>query len=63
VFDDADVLDIAGPYEVFAVAGRRDGLEPFQVALVGALPGRIALRGGFRVEPTGTIADARRPTS
>lgn len=58
VFDDADVLDIAGPYEVFAVAGRRDGLEPFQVALVGASPGRIALRGGFRVEPACTIADA-----
>jgi len=58
VFEDADVLDIAGPYEVFAVAGRREGLEPFQVTLVGVTPGTVALRGGFRVEPAFTIADA-----
>jgi len=58
VFDDADLLDIAGPYEVFAVAGRREGLEPFQVTLVGVAPGTVVLRGGFRVEPAFTMADA-----
>ena len=58
VFEDADVLDIAGPYEVFAVAGRREGLEPFQVTLVGVAPGTVVLRGGFRVEPAFTMADA-----
>jgi transcriptional regulator GlxA family with amidase domain len=58
VFDDADVLDIAGPYEVLSVAGRRDGLEPFRVVLVGVTPGTVALRGGFRVEPAFSIADA-----
>ncbi|MDH4131554.1 MAG: DJ-1/PfpI family protein [Gemmatimonadota bacterium] len=58
VFDDADLLDIAGPYEVFAVAGRRDGLEPFQVSLVGVAPGTVALRGGVRVEPPFTVANA-----
>jgi transcriptional regulator GlxA family with amidase domain len=60
VFDDAEVLDVAGPYEVFTVAGRRDGIEPFAVALVGVAPGSVALRGGFRVEPACSIADAPR---
>ncbi len=58
VFDDAEVLDVAGPYEVFSVAGRRHGLEPFRVALVAEGTGPVMLRNGFRVLPHFNLADA-----
>lgn len=58
VFDDAEVLDVAGPYEVFSVAGRRHGLDPFRVSLVAERPGRVTLRNGFAVEPHATIHQA-----
>jgi transcriptional regulator GlxA family with amidase domain len=35
VFDEAEVLDVAGPFEVFSIAGRRSGLQPFTVSLIG----------------------------
>jgi transcriptional regulator GlxA family with amidase domain len=58
VFDDAEVLDVAGPYEVFSIAGRRDDLVPFQVSLVAERAGPVALRNGFVVQPHFTFADA-----
>src|SRR5690606_1110362 len=51
------VLDVAGPYEVFSVAGRRHGLEPFQVSLVAQRPGPVTLRNGFVVVPHATTAE------
>ncbi len=57
VFDDAEVLDVAGPYEVFSVAGRRHGLEPFQVSLVAERAGPVTLRNGFVVVPHATTAE------
>lgn len=59
VFDDAEVLDVAGPYEVFSVAGRRQGLVPFEVTLVAEEAGPVTLRNGFVVTPHGTLGDAR----
>jgi len=58
VFDEAEVLDVAGPYEVFSIAGRRSGLEPFKVSLVAPREGSVALRNGFVVEPHHTIENA-----
>jgi len=58
VFDEAEVLDVAGPYEVFSVAGRRHGLEPFRVSLVAERAGGVALRNGFVVQPHFTLAEA-----
>jgi transcriptional regulator GlxA family with amidase domain len=57
VFEDAEVLDVAGPYEVFSVAGRRQGLEPFEVRLVAEQPGPVTLRNGFQVIPHATLAE------
>ncbi len=34
VFDDAEVLDVMGPYEVFSVAGRISEPSEFQVVLI-----------------------------
>lgn len=57
MFDEAEVLDVAGPYEVFSVAGRRHGLEPFQVSLVAERAGPVTLRNGFVVVPHATTAE------
>lgn len=61
VFDDAEVMDVAGPYEVFSVAGRRHGLEPFTVSLVAERRGPVTLRNNFRLEPHATLAECPRP--
>ena len=58
LFDDAEVLDVAGPFEVFSVAGRRHGLEPFTVTLVAERPGAVTLRNGFRLLPHATLNQA-----
>jgi len=61
VFDDAEVMDVAGPFEVFSVTGRRHGLEPFLVSLVAQRPGPVTMRNGFRVEPHATLAQTSAP--
>jgi transcriptional regulator GlxA family with amidase domain len=58
IFDDAEVLDVAGPFEVFSVAGRRQGLEPFRVTLVAEHAAPVTLRNGFRLTPHATLAAA-----
>ena len=50
-------LDYAGPYEVFNVAGEVTSPSAFTVASVG-LTQRPVGRGGFRVIPDFTLADA-----
>lgn len=60
VFEDAEVLDVAGPYEVFGIAGRRHGLAPFEVSLVAERLDPVRLRNGFTVVPQYTLADAPR---
>jgi len=61
IFEEAEVLDVAGPYEVFSVAGRRHGLEPFQVQMVSERPGPVALRNGFVVIPHATLDQMATP--
>jgi transcriptional regulator GlxA family with amidase domain len=52
VYDDAEVLDFAGPYEVFAVASRlRAEGERISVSLIGATAQPVRARNGFRVVP------------
>jgi transcriptional regulator GlxA family with amidase domain len=58
VFDEAELLDVAGPYEVFSVAGRRHGLTPFDVQLVAERPGPVTLRNRFQLLPHTTLAEA-----
>ena len=60
-FDDMEVLDFAGPYEVFNVAGELGEGNPFSVFSVG-LTGEPAIgRGGFTVLPTYSLDDAPPP--
>ncbi|HVT69350.1 MAG TPA: DJ-1/PfpI family protein, partial [Trebonia sp.] len=49
-FDGMEVLDYAGPYEVFNVAGEQASPADFAVRAVG-VSARPAGRGGFEVVP------------
>ncbi|RRQ29505.1 DJ-1/PfpI family protein [Rhodococcus sp. Eu-32] len=64
MFDDVEVLDACGPFEVFSVANRittRDGGDPaFDVVLVGVDEEPVRARGGMRIAVDTTIADNRR---
>lgn len=57
IYHNVEVLDFAGPYEVFTTASRvfqrahpQDAI-PFAVNLLALEPGRVEARGGFRVLP------------
>jgi transcriptional regulator GlxA family with amidase domain len=52
VYDQAEVLDFAGPYEVFSTAARvADGVSRCDVFLIGETGHIVTARGGFRVNP------------
>ncbi|WP_226661163.1 DJ-1/PfpI family protein [Microbulbifer aggregans] len=52
IYENAEVLDFSGPFEVFSTANRlaSDG-EPFNVFLVAENSTPVAARGGFSVNP------------
>ncbi len=60
IFPEVEVLDFAGPFEVFSVAGRilkRDGRAPFNVSTVAAERVPVFARHGLPVTPTACFAD------
>ena len=61
VFDGVEVLDFAGPYEVFSVAGEVIDPGAFNVYLIAESANTIAGRNDFRVEPHHTFADCPEP--
>lgn len=53
VYDQAEVLDFSGPFEVFSTASRIcSSAEPFNVFLVSEKGDVVAARGGYRVNPS-----------
>ncbi len=64
VFDDVEVLDFAGPFEVFSVAGSDMPFKPYQpffthtFSLTG---GEVVAWGGLRVTPTFSMATLPQP--
>ena len=60
-FDDMEVLDFAGPYEVFNVAGELGEDRPFSVFSVGLTGAPAVGRGGFTVVPAYSLDDAPPP--
>jgi transcriptional regulator GlxA family with amidase domain len=60
IFDDVEVLDFCGPFEVFGVCGRRSGITPFEVHTVAERRPVIA-RNKLNVNPTYLFADADAP--
>lgn len=52
IYENAEVLDFSGPFEVFSTANRLASAgEPFNVFLVAENSTPIAARGGFSVNP------------
>jgi len=56
IYDEAEVLDFAGPYEVFSTAKRLSGAD-WQVFLIAQNAGTVRARGNFPVLPHYTIAN------
>ena len=62
LFDGVEVLDAAGPFEVFAVASELRGHAPFEVLAVGAEAGRVVRAvNGLRFVAERGWADLPRP--
>jgi transcriptional regulator GlxA family with amidase domain len=62
MFDDVEVLDFAGPFEVFSVTSELNkDLRPFAVSTVAEYPGAVSARNGLSVNPHCTFSDCPRP--
>ena len=64
VFDEVELLDMAGPYEVFTTAARvlarsqpPGTPELFAVSTIARHPGTVRARAGLRLQPDHTLAD------
>lgn len=56
LFDNVEVLDFAGPFEVFGVARAADGGAAFEVVTIALQPGEVIARNYLRVVPTCTAS-------
>jgi transcriptional regulator GlxA family with amidase domain len=61
IFDDVEVLDFCGPFEVFSVANRFADPAPFSIFTVAEKPGPIRTRGGLSINPHYCLADCPPP--
>jgi transcriptional regulator GlxA family with amidase domain len=61
IFDDVEVLDFCGPFEVFGVAGRRLPQKPFEVYAVAEKASPVLTRNGLSVNPRYTLIDSPQP--
>lgn len=61
LFDDAEVLDFCGPFEVFSVASRLTDPLAFNVFTVAEKTDAVIARNGLSVNPTYSLDDAPSP--
>lgn len=61
IFEDAEVLDFAGPFEVFSVASELHGDALFDVQPVASTPAPLRAVNGMVVLPNATFAEASAP--
>ncbi len=61
LFNEVEVLDFAGPFEVFSIAEAEPGMKGFQVHTVSADGGMIRARNGLQVQPQYSFAQLPRP--
>lgn len=61
LFDDVEVLDFAGPFEVFSVTRELAGDQLFNVHTVGITPGTIRARNGLKIVPEHTLESVPAP--
>ena len=55
IFDDAEVLDFAGPFEVFSVTSQINNFEPFRVFTISKEGKLISAVNGLKVQPDYSI--------
>lgn len=60
MFDDVEVLDFAGPFEVFGVARDASGAFAFEVFTVALAPTLVVTRNGLQVLPQVDVAQVGR---
>ena len=60
IFNDVEVLDFAGPFEVFSITGKRDGSNPFNVYTV-AETTPISARNALSLNPHFTLDNCPPP--
>lgn len=58
IFEDAELLDFAGPFEAFVAATDEQGERLFNVFTVAERPDELHARAGMRITPDHTFADA-----
>lgn len=58
LFNDVEVLDFCGPFEVFSVTGQQESPRPFRVYTVAERLATVTARNGLKVVPDFTLADA-----
>ena len=61
IFEDVEVLDFCGPFEVFSVANRFTDPPAFHVFTVAEKAGPVVTRGGLSVNPHHRLADCPQP--
>ncbi len=61
VFDEVELLDLAGPFEVFSVAGFTRQQVLFEVSLVAEQAGPVMARNRFALAPHHSLSDCPRP--
>lgn len=57
IFDEVEILDFCGPYEVFGVTGRHNNSQPFNVYTVAEYSKPIIARNQLSINPQYTIAN------
>ncbi|MEB3277443.1 MAG: DJ-1/PfpI family protein [Lyngbya sp.] len=61
LFNDVEVLDFAGPFEVFSVTSELNENKPFRVYTVAETPEKIRAKNGLSVNPEYTFTDCPSP--
>lgn len=61
IFDEVEVLDFCGPFEVFSVTGKRDNTNPFEVYTVAEKDVPVSARNKLSVNPRYTFQNCPKP--
>jgi len=61
VFPDVEILDFAGPFEVFAVTNELNGGDVFHTFTVAEQPGSLRARNGLKLVPDFTLENCPSP--
>src|SRR5262245_47267597 len=61
IFDDVEVLDFCGPFEVFSVSNRFTDPPAFRILTVAEKSGPVVARAGLSVNPHHSLTNCPRP--